>query len=429
MAYDWPHNEDTLELAFQSASTHGLILIFSFDYAGNGPWDKDVVISYLQKYGSHSQYWKHSGKPLVSTFEGPGNADDWIEIKARTNCFFMPDWSSAGAGPALALAGGVADGLFSWAAWPWGNREMDTFVDASYLQALNGKPYMMPVSPWFYTNLPGYYKNWLWSSGHLWYTRWQQVWDLQPDYVQIISWNDFGESHYIGGLDPKQYEAFETGKAPFNYVDGMAHEGWRVQLPFMIDTYVDGKATFTKESATVAHHRTSLLTGCSDGGTTLNTANQLQLEHQPASGSPDKVYVAALLTAPASISFSSGGKQQSVGLDEWDVMPDGGVGLYLTTLDITTEGYQSLSINRNGIQLQFFRTLAEDRCPNTLTNWNAYVEGATWDYRLSGEYTPELSLSEQVCIKGWSVPEFNKVCEFTCSYGYCPLGACVCSQV
>jgi hypothetical protein len=41
---------------------------------------------------------------------------------------------------------------------------MDTYVDVSYLDYLEqagGKAYMMPVSPWFYTNLPGYDKNWL----------------------------------------------------------------------------------------------------------------------------------------------------------------------------------------------------------------------------------------------------------------------------
>ena len=46
--------------------------------------------------------------------EGPGNATDWHDIKAATSCFFMPDWSSLGARDALALAGGVSDGLFSW---------------------------------------------------------------------------------------------------------------------------------------------------------------------------------------------------------------------------------------------------------------------------------------------------------------------------
>jgi hypothetical protein len=70
----------------------------------------------------------------------------------------MPDWSSQGAGPALALGGGVADGLFSWAAWPWGERAMDTYTDMSYIQALGKKPYMMPVSPWFFTNMRKFYK-------------------------------------------------------------------------------------------------------------------------------------------------------------------------------------------------------------------------------------------------------------------------------
>lgn len=72
----------------------------------------------LQKYSSSSAHYRYQGKPFVSTFEGPGNTKDWIAIKAATGCFFIPDWSSLGAKPALQLAGGVADGLFSWAAWP-----------------------------------------------------------------------------------------------------------------------------------------------------------------------------------------------------------------------------------------------------------------------------------------------------------------------
>jgi hypothetical protein len=30
----------------------------------------------------------------VSTFKGPGSADDWVTINAETNCYFMPGWSS-----------------------------------------------------------------------------------------------------------------------------------------------------------------------------------------------------------------------------------------------------------------------------------------------------------------------------------------------
>ena len=76
-----------------------------------------------------------------------------------------------------------------------GNRAIDTYTDASYVQFLgnNQSRYMMPVSPWFYTNLPQYDKNWMWKSEDTWYDRWIQVLTVQPEYVQIISWNDFGE--------------------------------------------------------------------------------------------------------------------------------------------------------------------------------------------------------------------------------------------
>lgn len=44
-----------------------------------------------------------------------------------------------------------------------------------------GMPYMMPVSPWFYTNLPGFGKNWLWRGDALWYDRWTEVIYNQPE--------------------------------------------------------------------------------------------------------------------------------------------------------------------------------------------------------------------------------------------------------
>lgn len=174
MAYD-VNIAAPLADAFAVAGSLGFKLFFSFDYAGNGSWPKDDVAGLLVTYTSLPAYFQYNGKYLVSTFEGPDNADDWIDIKQGSNIFFMPDWSSLGAKDALAKGGGVADGLFSWAAWPWGPQDMDTYTDASYLQYLDGKPYMMSVSPWFFTNLPGYDKNWLWRGDSLWYDRWVQA--------------------------------------------------------------------------------------------------------------------------------------------------------------------------------------------------------------------------------------------------------------
>jgi hypothetical protein len=249
MAYSDPTNEPSLAQVFDAANIMGFQLFFSFDYAGNGAWPKSTVIDYLTQYGSNAAHHHYQGKPFVSTFEGAASAADWIDIKTETGCYFVPDWSSLGAKAALEASPGVPDGLFSWAGWPWGPNDMDTYVDASYMQYLDGKPYMMPVSPWFYTNLPGYKKNWVWNGDHLWYERWEQVLYLQPEWVEIISRNDYGESHYISPLHENAMAAFEIGNAPYNYVMAYMHEGWQDFLPYVIDLYKTGTATITQRAS------------------------------------------------------------------------------------------------------------------------------------------------------------------------------------
>lgn len=40
-----------------------------------------------------------------------------------------------------------------------------------------------------------------------------------------------------------------------------------------------------------------------------------------------------------------------------------------------------------------------------------------------------IDLEGQQCIKGKGAYDFNDLCDFTCSYGYCPVGACTCEQI
>ena len=62
--------------------------------------------------------------------------------------------------------------------------------------------------------------------------------------------NDYGESHYIGPLYDKAMEAFTIGKGPSNYATDMPHDGWRLFLPFVIDMFKQGTASFTSEGLT-----------------------------------------------------------------------------------------------------------------------------------------------------------------------------------
>ncbi|KAJ6163877.1 Glycoside hydrolase family 71 [Penicillium chrysogenum] len=413
--------------AFIAANKLGFKFVFSFDYAGNGPFTKDTVIQTLRYWVSYDMFYQFRGKPLVSTFEGPANAADWAEIKAAVDCFFMPDWSSLGAKDALALK--TADGLFNWAAWPWGNTDMDTYVDASYLDYLerdDKKPYMMPVSPWFYTNLPGYNKNWLWRGDDLWRDRWEEVMVVQPDLVQIISWNDFGESHYIGPLPKGDYKAFEIGKAPYDYITGMPHDAWRKLLPYWIDTYKKGKASISEELV-VGWYRPNPAAACNSGGTSGNTAQQLQIEFDPVEVAQDIIVFSAVLVSDASISVTVGGVALAA---SWENKPSGGVGVYHGSVAYGgNRGAVKITISRSGRSIASFTgTDITTSCLDGYTNWNAWVGSATGP-KLAEAVSPKLAVDKQQCIRGTAKGNFKGLCEFTCSYGYCPIGACVCLEL
>ncbi|KAM7210667.1 Mutanase [Rhypophila decipiens] len=418
----------TLELGFQAAASKGFKMFFSFDYAGGvAPWPADNVIALCNSFCGRSPYFRYNGKPFLSTFEGPDQAEDWIDVKAKTGCFFMPDWSSRGAKPALQLAGGVADGLFSWASWAWGAKPIDTYVDASYMLYLNQsgvKPYMMPASPWFFTNLPGYDKNWLWRGDNAWYDRWVHIIYNQPEFVQIISWNDYGECHHIGPLYNKAMEAFTIGRAPYNYALNMPHDGWRQFLPFVIDTYKNGIATIQQEGL-VAWFRPSPKGACGDGGTTGNTASQLQLEFEPVEVVEDAIFFSALLGSAASITVTVGGAVQSGAT--WTSVPDGGIGIYHGSVPFSGTGPVVVTLKRGGTTIATVSGgTISNSCPQGITNWNAWV-----GYQMGGSIsaTPSRTVAQQKCIKGTGPGNFQGLCQKACGWGYCPVTACVCQAM
>ena len=86
------------------------------------------------------------------------------------------------------------------------------------------------VSPWFFTHYGtgSFNKNWLFVSDFLWAQRWEQILQLKPQFLEIITWNgapsfpcpslhllnrviDFGESHYIGPLHPDKTSVYAGG--------------------------------------------------------------------------------------------------------------------------------------------------------------------------------------------------------------------------
>lgn len=75
--------------------------------------------------------------------------------------------------------------LVSWDAWAQGAVDKTDSSDLAWQSTATPKAYMMPVSPWFYTNLPQYKKNWVWRGDDMWHNRWQQVLKVQPQFVEV----------------------------------------------------------------------------------------------------------------------------------------------------------------------------------------------------------------------------------------------------
>jgi hypothetical protein len=61
----------------------------------------------------------------------------------------------------------------------------------------------LAASGWFSTHFGAevsYSKNWVFPGDELWFNRWNDILTLSPNFVEIVTWNDYGESHYVAPL-------------------------------------------------------------------------------------------------------------------------------------------------------------------------------------------------------------------------------------
>ncbi|ORX37242.1 glycoside hydrolase [Kockovaella imperatae] len=203
-----PYTQQQLTLAYAAAEAVGFYCFISFDFNWWSTGDTAGVANMLKQFISSPAAYKVDGKPFVSSFIGDGF--NWGACAAAVGeplyavPFFQPT-------PSLATDDGLA-GSFSWAAWPGQldnvpvDQNMTISRDEDYMDILTpaGKTYMAPVSPWFFTHYGkevSYSKNWLFYSEELWKYRWDQILQLGQkgvNLVEIVTWNDYGESHNVG---------------------------------------------------------------------------------------------------------------------------------------------------------------------------------------------------------------------------------------
>ncbi|OQE09308.1 hypothetical protein PENFLA_c112G02009 [Penicillium flavigenum] len=197
----------------------------------------------------------------MSSFTGDGVNIDAIRSSTRSEIFFTPNfhpgWDSNGnnRAPTSEQTVTIADS------------------DQAYKYALQGKPYIAPISPWFSTHYGpevSYSKNWVFPSDLLY-----------PRFVEIITWNNYGESHYIS---PLLSPHIDDGAS--KWVMDMPHNGWLdIAKPFIAAYKADTTMQGSSDSASGDFTR-----GRPDGADIMK----------------DEVFVVTMLKLPAMVRVQSG---------------------------------------------------------------------------------------------------------------------------
>ncbi|KAJ4398161.1 Glucan endo-1,3-alpha-glucosidase agn1 [Neurospora sp. IMI 360204] len=225
--------------------------------------------------------------------------------------------------------------------------------------------------------------------------------------------------------------AFDIGRAPYNY-GRLPHDAWRDILPFVIDMYKNNVSRFEYEQA-VAWYMLVDPAKCDHNGTVANTASQLQVEFEPEKVLDHKIHFIALLNGPPeTVTCNVGGTIRAGTVYQG---PDGdGPGMYLGECKIAGAGPVNIIIYGGSGEevLRINGNQIYDDCSynaifgNGFTNYNAYVVGAIAPSGIGGQAA---DISQAVCVNGTGMHVVKDLCEFTCSLGYCPSTACVCTRL
>ena len=414
--------EQQLNFAYQSAANNDMSVFISFDFNWYSTSMTSQIGQIIQTYGSQPGQLKVDGKVFVSSFLGDGLDLDAVASAsgfARTDLFFALNFEPTNVGS--------VDSLFNWMAWPnnGNNKAPDASNkltvsdgDQSYVGALGSKPYIAPVSPWFSTHYGtevSSSKNWVFPSDLLWFRkfselifpqilftlttkhfadqvftptivmdashvplittadlnscleRWTEVLTLAPQFLEIISWNDYGESHYIGPLSSPH---IDDGNS--KWTNDMPHDGFLEMAKPYIAAFKAGSKTvdsFIDTDQIIYWYRPSLKSADCDSTDNCQGAasppNYFPGKPNGYDTVEDSVFIVALLKSAGTVTVTSGGNTQSFNAQA-------GANAFQAPLNA---GKQSFALTRNSQTVLGGDSLKEVSadCVCGIYNFNAYV--------------------------------------------------------
>ncbi|KAG9003586.1 hypothetical protein FRB94_014547 [Tulasnella sp. JGI-2019a] len=238
-----------VDRAYTAAAHNGFHMFFSFDMTVISCSDTTIIPGNIAKYANHPAQLKDSnGASFVTTFNGGAGCKDnaqWMEVVKNSGIQtkFVPAFFDDLTSVTLKSVYNSINGDTLWGgAWPKGNNPIDWSED-NYRISRNGlqRPtpdfYMTTVAPHFHVHWPG--RNYIWRfDDHLYVSRWQLLVQKRAlvDAAEIISWNDYGESTYIGPIG----KDLPAGSS--SWVTGFDHTAFLAMTGYWTSYFKTGKA-------------------------------------------------------------------------------------------------------------------------------------------------------------------------------------------
>ncbi len=369
-------------------------LMFSADMCCSN--DAADILDMVRRFANNpryaSVYFQHDGRFVLTTFAGSSRGPEfWQQLRsnlengtapssltapnalsyvagvpssAPLHIFLVPSFFWGGETPAASdIASGLApykhilDGAFYWgiAGVPGLGHEPDQLPSsAAYAATLHAahKLYMAPICFQFWgANANRYYE----YSGYqgmraLWM---QAIQTTHPDWVEIVTWNDFVEGTYVSPIDdPARYPGANDLGASIAPADTQhffhSHRGATDLLAYFITWYKTGQQpTLHNDTIDWAYR------------TVLSTERQPPIKlYGPVA---DVLYITANLTAPAQLTVTIGSTEMTV------TLPSGSNDLQLP---LSPGPAPHFALSRNHTSLA--QATADDSITNTAPYPNLY---------------------------------------------------------
>ncbi|ORY84762.1 glycoside hydrolase, partial [Protomyces lactucae-debilis] len=329
---------------YQAASNLGFKVFISLDMAVIYSFTPEQLANtFIVPFANSPAQYKMGGRSYLTTFTGENYSSGqqteparlWLYFKnyllsKNIGIFFVPVFTGRGA---TVQGWDALDGASTWEMWTKTTDALNYYMylrdNASPSTSVrygtlgndpysyySGKVHMAGVSPLFFTHYGS--KNFIYRDDFLYNARWQNIITAMPDMVQIVSWNDYGESHYIGSLDPTVGDYYQEGSSSardWTLTPNMNHQALGPITQYFIQTYKNGSPPAQFINRIFFSYRPHSMNAVASGDSLPKPACG-QPGNTPAEGCAlaDNIYITVLATStdvPFSFSLTSGSKVQT----------------------------------------------------------------------------------------------------------------------